>query len=206
MNRQKFQLSKSRTGLLLAINVGVFFFIPLRESLFEYAFRLSDKGDLWRWLTHMFVHGSSMHLLFNMVTLHSFGPPIEQRLGRERFTWLYFVSGLVALLTQVLTHPNDNNWIVGASGAIAGVIGAMCYLQPHAKLLFFFALPVKQIRAYYIIIIGSIACSIFGIGGNIAHMAHVGGLVCGFLMTKYIFKIPPAGPVRMLDPQTFEMR
>jgi len=206
VNRQKFELSKSFTGLLLAINIGVFFFIPLDRARVDYAFRLSDKYELWRWLTHMFVHGSSTHILCNMITLHSFGPPTEQTLGRKRYIWVYFASGLAALLAQVLTHPQDNNWLVGASGAIGGVIGAMCYLQPQAKLLLFFALPVKQIRAFYIIIIASIAFAIFGILPYIAHMAHVGGLACGFLMTKYIFKIPPASPVRMLDHRTFEMK
>ncbi len=149
----------------------------------------------WQFVTHMFMHGGFSHIFFNMFALWMFGSIIEQRFGAKRFLIFYFICGLGAAACHMavqgyLYHSTGNIGIlqtptVGASGAVYGLLFAFGYLWPNAVLHLYFAIPVK---AKYVVI-GLAAIGLFsGIsnnpGDNVAHFAHLGGMLAGFLAFK----------------------
>ncbi|KPE50476.1 rhomboid family intramembrane serine protease [Chryseobacterium indologenes] len=186
----------------------------------------------WQIITHMFMHGSIMHILFNMLTLYSFGPILEQTLGEKRYLILYFVSGLGAFFlfngwnfveAQQYTRElqqlgfNVNAYLsgasvefsgnaesvlrqkellenfrgivatpmVGASGAIFGVVAAFATLYPDSKIMMMFIpVPIKVKYLMPIVIVVSIYLGVSGNGGGIAHLAHVGGALVGWLLAR----------------------
>ena len=172
---------------LLIANCMVF----LTQFVFEQqGVRLEQWGALWAWqspyfrvwqlVTHMFMHGGFLHLLFNMFCLWSFGTILERDWGPKRFFQFYMVCGLMAGVTHLLFSSAP---AVGASGAIMGLFAAFAYLNPNAPLyLMFIPIPIKAKYA----IPGLMALDIFGIFGgsndNIAHWAHLGGAVTGLII------------------------
>ncbi len=143
---------------------------PIQSGLFE----------PYQLVTHMFAHGGIAHLLFNMFALWSFGSMLERVWGPKRFLIFYFVCGLAAAAAQLLL---TNSAAIGASGAIMGLLGAFAYLFPNTQLFIFpIPFPVKAKWA----IIGIAAIDLFGgvypTGSNIAHFAHLGGLVAGLIL------------------------
>jgi len=214
------------TFLLTNINLNL-------EPLLAGYFPLSPNFRSWQIITHMFMHGSIMHIVFNMFTLYSFGPVLEQVLGHKKFIILYFAAGLggfvlfnlwnyyeVSQLTNYLTSQGFNvhdvyktvdtsqiqyypkfsdkegidssarqlfailkTPMVGASGAIFGIIAAFSTLFPDAKLMFLFIpFPIKAKYLTPIIIAVSIFLGFRQFSGdNIAHFAHLGGALIGFL-------------------------
>lgn len=175
---------------LLIINGLVF----LAQNIFD-----GQDGNLTNWLalypwssgyfkfyqliTHMFAHGGIGHILFNMFALWSFGIMLERVWGAKKFLFFYFACGLAAALAQMFL---SNSPAIGASGAIMGVLAAFAYLYPNLT-LFMFPIPFPVKAKYAIIVIAAI--DIFGgispSSDNIAHFAHLGGLVMGFLLVFY---------------------
>jgi membrane associated rhomboid family serine protease len=134
----------------------------------------------WTPITYMFVHAGFLHILFNMVGLFFFGPRLEARLGGRRFLGLYFTSGLAGAAASVMT---PNALIVGASGAIFGVLYGFAHYWPHEKAYIWGVLPVEM----WLLVVGFTALSVFGAvsgGGGVAHFAHLGGFVGGFLFIR----------------------
>ncbi len=132
-------------------------------------------------VTHMFAHGGFFHLFFNMFVLWMFGSLLERVWGPKRFLIFYLVCGLAAGVTHLVL---ENVPAVGASGAIMGLFAAFAYLFPNTELIIF-PIPVP-IKAKYAVAIMA-AFDLFGgvypaAGGNIAHFAHLGGLVMGFIL------------------------
>lgn len=226
------------TRNIIILNVIFFvvtFLLPnlnLKALLAGY-FPLSPNFQSWQIITHMFMHGSVMHIVFNMLTLYSFGPVLEQVLGQKKFIILYFAAGLggfllynlwnyyeVSQITSFLTskdfdiheiykyanfnysgerpiNSNDPEVIdeakklftilstpmVGASGAIFGIIAAFSTLFPDAKLMFMFIpFPIKAKYLTPVIIVISLFLGVGQFSGdNIAHFAHLGGALIGFL-------------------------
>ena len=152
-------------------------------------------------ITSMFLHGGWMHLIGNMVFLWIYGNNIEDYFGPVKFTLFYLISGLAAIGLYTLFNPDSQVPLVGASGAISGVMGAYMVRHPKAEitcLLFFFfitfvTLPAKIVLgiwfAYQIIM------SVFrsSSGGGVAFLAHVGGFVFGWAVIKIIYKIRGPG-------------
>jgi membrane associated rhomboid family serine protease len=145
-------------------------------------------------LTSMFLHGSWMHLLGNMWFLWLFGNNVEDSMGRLRFVVFYLLSGLAAALGQVVTNPSSAIPMVGASGAISGVMGGYLVLYPHVRVfallpLGFFltsvALPAWAMLGYWFLIQFVSGLAAFGgeVGG-VAFWAHVGGFVAGVVLAK----------------------
>ena len=148
-------------------------------------------------LTSMFLHGSWMHLIFNMLTLYIFGDNVEDYLGHFRYILLYLISGVIAMAVHTLFNLYSVVPTVGASGAIAGVMGAYFLLYPRAKVLtivpFFFMwfmwLPAWIVLGYFFVgqfLLGA-ATSISVHGGNaggVAVWAHVGGFLAGMALIK----------------------
>lgn len=143
----------------------------------------SGNFKIWQLVTHMFMHGGWFHLLFNMFTLFMFGAMLEQLWGSKRFFNFYMICGIVAGLAQLLLSA-DFGYAVGASGAIMGVLAAFTYLFPNTPLyIMFIPIPIKAKYA----IPGLMAMDLFGSvaqvqGDNIAHWAHLGGAVTGFIL------------------------
>jgi membrane associated rhomboid family serine protease len=156
---------------------------------------VTDPGrGLSHLITSMFLHGSWMHLIGNMWFLWLFGNNVEDAMGRMRFLVFYLLSGLAAAITQIVIDPASNIPMVGASGAISGVMGAYLVLYPHVRVfallpLGFFitsiAVPAWLMLVYWIVLqfLGGLA-SFAGSGGGVAFWAHVGGFVAGIVLVK----------------------
>jgi membrane associated rhomboid family serine protease len=140
-------------------------------------------------LTSMFLHGSLFHLLGNMLFLWVFGNNVEDFIGRLRFIVFYLVCGLGAGLTHIVFNPNSRVPMIGASGAIAGVLGAYFVLFPRARVftfvfLFIFIRIVPIPAAYVLGFWFLMQVLNVGLGGGVAWFAHIGGFVIGIGLTK----------------------
>ena len=157
-------------------------------------FFLAPSFRVWQPLTYMFMHGSLEHLFFNMFALWMFGSVLEQMLGQKQFLIYYFVCGLGAALTQevaqlcqsLLTGYIMDISVVGASGAVYGILLAFGYLLPNER-LFIFPLPVP-IRAKYFVVgyaVIELTSALAQRGDGVAHCAHLGGMLFGFLLLRH---------------------
>jgi len=184
-----FELALPRYGLTLG---G--FYAKAGATPFELAHGLDvPPADLVPWwatlFTSMFVHGGWLHLIFNMLYLWIFGNNVEDALGRARFLGFYLACGLVATATQVLSDPGSTAPLIGASGAVAGVLGAYFVLYPHARVLSVFTLgfifPVVSVPAWILLGLWFAVQALEGVLSfrdpdvGVAFFAHVGGFVTG---------------------------
>ena len=143
-------------------------------------------------LTSMFLHGGVLHLLGNMVFLWIFGNNVEDATGHLRFLVFYLVCGAAAAITHIVTHPASNIPMVGASGAISGVLGAYFLLYPHARIvtLLWFGFFAQTVQIPAFVFLGlwflmqsfSWAAGAGDGGGGVAVAAHVGGFIAGLLL------------------------
>ena len=141
--------------------------------------------------TSMFLHGGWMHIIGNMTYLYIFGDNIEERLGKLKFIIFYLITGIVAAFSQAIIDPTSTIPMIGASGAIAGVLGGYLVLFPRAKIkvFFWFIIFVKiiKIRAY-IVLGGWIIIQFISFNGSdlnsggVAYAAHIGGFISGVLL------------------------
>jgi membrane associated rhomboid family serine protease len=144
--------------------------------------------------TSMFLHGGWMHVLGNMWFLYIFGDNIEDYLGHFKYLIFYLLSGLLAMSTQVLIYPYSNVPTVGASGAIAGVLGAYFLLYPRARVLTWFFvfvlyLPAWVVLGEWIVIQFLSGTAVLSMNpghdvGGVAFWAHIGGFLAGMVMIK----------------------
>ena len=145
-------------------------------------------------LTSMFLHGGFMHLAGNMLYLWIFGDNIEDILGKPVFLVFYFICGIVAALSQALPEPSSQIPMIGASGAISGVLGAYIVFFPKKKIKvaipFGFFLQILRLPAYVVLIFWFILQLINGAnagsGGGIAFGAHIGGFVAGLVLAPIL--------------------
>ncbi|HEY0971590.1 MAG TPA: rhomboid family intramembrane serine protease [Gemmatimonadales bacterium] len=171
---------------LLFANVGVFFLqntMPALARAFVFVPQLALLRP-WSIVTYMFLHGSFMHILFNMIALYFFGPRVEERIGSRQFTILYFLSGITGALLSFVFAPSSP--IIGASGAVFGVMLAFAYFWPHVQIFIWGILPIP---ARMLVIITTVLALWGGFGsrgGGIAHFAHLGGYVGAFLYLKWM--------------------
>jgi membrane associated rhomboid family serine protease len=182
---------------LIIINVLVF----VAQLTFDGSYRLTEKLALWpidspyfkpyQVFTHMFTHGSFLHIAVNMLVLFSFGRVLENLWGAKRFLIFYLACGVGAaaahLLMQYLMNPLMDVPAVGASGAIMGVFVAFGYLYPNMQLMIIpIPIPIKA-KWLVLIYIGFDLLGGFGkiANDNIAHFAHLGGALTGFLIVFF---------------------
>ncbi len=142
------------------------------------------KGFLWQVVSYMFLHGDPFHLLWNMFALYMFGCEMERRWGSKFFLQYFFVTGIGAGVFTLCLTPAMMIPTIGASGAIYGILLAFALYYPNQTVYFWFLFPVKV--KYFVLIIGLLTfyMSFSQMGGNIAHLAHLGGMVCGFFFLK----------------------
>jgi membrane associated rhomboid family serine protease len=176
-----------------------------------------DQAPWWLTiLTSMFLHADILHIAGNMLFLWVFGNNIEDSTGRFRFVAFYLLAGTVAVYAQALLDPESTQPTIGASGAVAGVLGAYALLHPRARVLtlvfIIFFVTVVEIPAMIMLgvwfvlqflpAVGQLATpEVAGESGGVAYLAHVGGFVFGLALIK-LFALrseepaPPAPPVR----------
>jgi membrane associated rhomboid family serine protease len=170
----------SYSGVILLICILVFFlgyYIPIVEEFVQNYLILARNHALempWTILTYMFVHGGFNHLFFNMLFLFFFGMELERRVGPGEFLQIYILSGIFAALAQMAVSSVP---MVGASGALYGVLGCLAIIAPEIRLLLFFMIPMS-IR-WAVVLFALIDLLFMGSADNIAHMAHIAGLVVG---------------------------
>jgi membrane associated rhomboid family serine protease len=214
------------TRALILVNVVVFFFelglsdygleqvfylfgiVPARFAHPDWAVSVGFPAESYlSLLTHQFMHGGWLHIISNMWMLWFFGDNVEDRMGPVRFAIFYLACGVLAALTHVLSSPNSTVPSVGASGAIAGVLGAYFLLFPTARLVvmfpvlffpFFFEVPaVFYLGVWFSIQLFSGALALAGpeeVAG-IAWWAHIGGFLAGMLLCGLFVQRP--APRRM---------
>lgn len=152
-------------------------------------------GTYWPLFTSMFLHGGWMHIISNMWILLIFGDNVEDRMGALRFTLFYLLCGVISGWVHVITNANSTLPTVGASGAIAGVLGGYLILYPHAKVLtmipvfifpFFFEIPAVFFLVFWFFTqLLSGTASMFSLEpnvGGVAWWAHVGGFIAGMIL------------------------
>ncbi|MFY7672388.1 rhomboid family intramembrane serine protease [Tenacibaculum sp. MEBiC06402] len=216
---------------LIIVNVILFFAPRLMgmdlTRLLALYFPKNEYFGFWQYISHMFMHGSEFHILFNMYGLWAFGTPLEQMWGKNKFLFFYFSAGIGAgiiyslvnyyqfnaameillntgvskseifeLLDPTVVYKNEHlqtlNQLyhtpaVGASGAVYGILVAFGFAFPNAKLaLIFFPVPIAAKYFIPFMILGDL---FFGVTkysiGNIAHFAHIGGAIIGFIIAWY---------------------
>jgi membrane associated rhomboid family serine protease len=144
----------------------------------------------WTVVSYMFVHAGFMHIFFNMLALYFFGPRLEMQLGGKRFLGLYFFSGVTAALVSLVFTPYA--LIVGASGAVFGVLLGFARLWPRDRIYIWGVLPIEA--RWLVLLLAGLALwgGFGGSGGGIAHFAHLGGFLGGFLYLKLLEWRSPA--------------
>jgi membrane associated rhomboid family serine protease len=181
-------LPVSSSGIILLICVVVYL-MSLIIPGFVYGYLALNPAYLisrpWTLITHMFVHASFDHLFWNMLFLFFFGMELERRVGEVRFLEIYILSGIVAALAQIFIFPG---LLVGASGALYGAMGCLAIIAPEIRVLLFFVIPLS-IRAA-VVLFAAVDFLTIGAADNIAHMAHITGLLVG-LAFGYAMKGQP---------------
>lgn len=172
--------------LILNVIVGLYSLSADPGVIDRWAFkpyRVVREREWSRWFTAGLVHVGGMHLLFNMITLFYFGPPVEQAIGPVRFLIVYVGSELAANALTYWRHRNDPQYsAVGASGAISGVLFSFCLFAPFAMLGIMFIIPMPAILFAVLYVVLSIYASRRQIG-RVAHEAHLGGALGGLVLT-----------------------
>ena len=176
--------------IILGINLAIFLiaflgnFLGLsflQARLIDLALIPTLYSELWRLLTYAFVHIQPLHFVFNMLMLWMFGQEVAEWLGNRTFTALYLFSAIFAALFSIpfyLTHIMGNAVIIGASGALFGVMVAYSRLFPERVLLIFFVIPMRIKYAIWVFI--ALDLLLINSGDSIAHLTHLGGVVAGF--------------------------
>ncbi len=182
---------------LLVSNIGVFLLMailpPVNRLLFEWGAAipaLTVRGQVWRLVSYMFLHAGGYHLLSNMLGVYFFAQHLEHFMGTRRFTLYYFACGVGAGLVHTLTGILGGGAgavtpMVGASGAIYGVLFAMAYYFPNQTVYINFLIPMKM--KYLVIAFGVLAFigSVGDSGGGISHITHLGGLLTGMAILLF---------------------
>jgi membrane associated rhomboid family serine protease len=218
--------------LLIAINLFVYFFLQVPSDAFTYGYsvvpaEITHGEDIIRTIrigrdqlrlypgpspiyltlfSAMFMHGGLGHLFGNMLYLWIFGDNVEDRMGHMKYLIFYIICGLLASAAHIFFAPNSIIPSLGASGAIAGVLGAYLVLFPHQGVRVFFFGGIVILPALLVIGLWGAMQFLGGFGsldkmgesGGVAYMAHVGGFVAGLLLV-FLFRKPPARDMSRYD-------
>jgi len=180
------------------------------QELVRCGFKQPASGQLSTWQTAfsaMFLHGGFLHIFGNMLFLAIFGPNVEDAMGSVRFFFFYIVGGLAALALQVAVDPSSVAPTLGASGAIAAVLGGYILLYPRARVLTlifiiffvtFVELPAIAVLGFWFLEQVAFAAggltSPVGNSGGVAYFAHIGGFVFGLLLVRLLARRPRVRP------------
>lgn len=179
--------------ILISVNFGIFVLQSLSQSeaLFFPLFGLVPKSVwsermIWQPFTYLFLHGGIWHVLINMFVLWMFGSELERLWGRHEFLKFYFITGIGSGLVTMLFDLQSMTPIVGASGAVYGVLLAYGLTYPNRTVYLYGIIPIKSI--WFVLGIGFIAfMSSFNNMSQISHMTHLSGMLIGYFMLKKSF-------------------
>lgn len=176
---------------LLIINVLVFVGLntPMISDYLFYFGALwpfeSGRFEIWQLVSYMFLHGSMGHIIFNLFALWMFGQSIEHFWGTRRFTVYYFLTGIGAAVTHMAIGGGGAP-TVGASGAVYGILLAFGMMFPNRQIMLIFP-PIPMKAKYFVAIFGVIelVSGVMRANSGIAHFAHLGGMLFGYLLIRY---------------------
>lgn len=219
-------------NVLIAINVVVFVYqltlgpavgefdyiyglVPARYSVDRIAAYFTISQQLFAWVSFMFLHGGFLHLLGNMWTLYIFGDNVEDRLGPARYLLFYLLCGIASGVSHVMLNLHSQAPTIGASGAIAGVMGAYFLLHPRSKILtlipiifipWFVEIPAFVFLGLWFVLQFLNATASAGSAGGIAWWAHIGGFLFGMLFLKLFDFLPAFGVTARMRKSTARKR
>lgn len=171
---------------LLIANIAVFFLeytVPGVSNALAFVPALVLYRP-WTLITYMFVHAGLMHIGFNMLALYFFGPRVEERLGSARFLWLYMLSGISGALLSLIFAPMSP--IIGASGAVFGVMLAFARFWPRAQIYIMGILPIEAWLAVLLMVVFALWSGFTGSRSGVADFAHLGGFAGGWIYLKWL--------------------
>jgi len=202
------QLSQGGGGDRFVYILGL---VPARYSDPRLSHYFTTGQQLFSLFSFMFLHGGFWHLLGNMWSLWIFGDNVEDRLGPLRYLVFYLACGLASGLSHLILNTGSNVPTIGASGAIAGVMGAYFILYPRAKILtlvpiiiipLFFEIPAYFFLGFWFLLQFLNATAGHGTAGGIAWWAHIGGFIFGIIFLKLFRILPDTGVSRMISKAT----
>lgn len=187
--RKPFRYSYGNASFyLIGVNLLVFLaqatFPRLTDYLTLRPLLVIKYGMVWQFVTYMFAHQSFTHILFNMLGLFFFGPPVERKMGTREFLLFYFLTGILAGLFSFVVYVATGALglgLLGASGALFAVLLAYAAFFPDSRIYIWGILPVKasiMVVAYTVI---ELASTVTGRGGNVAHLTHLAGFAFAWL-------------------------
>ena len=163
---------------------------PAIEEALVFGWSTFTKAYIWTPFTYMFAHGGFMHLAFNMWGLYIFGSMVEPRIGGKSFFRLYIFAGLIALGIWALVNLGQETFILGASGALFGVMAAAAMVAPHERIMLL--IPPIPLTVRTLVIVFAVMETFMHLGSssgsNVAHIAHLGGLFGGWLYIRRMQK------------------
>jgi rhomboid-like protein len=171
-------------AFILTLVLQNLFGVPVLDYLALFPL-LSPNFHIYQPVTHLFMHGGIMHILFNMLALLSFGPEVENQLGQRKFLLFYFIMGFGAAALQMIM---SNGAMIGASGAIFGLLTYFTVLNPDTMLsIFFLPISFKAKNIFFVLIGIEIISALFFYDG-VGHWAHLGGALTGYILYKLDYK------------------
>ncbi|MDP6727071.1 MAG: rhomboid family intramembrane serine protease [Candidatus Marinimicrobia bacterium] len=176
--------------ILIGINAGLFLLKFISQSQIDLARILGLSPSsvwpmIWQPVTYMFIHGDVFHVLINMFVLWMFGSEMESIWGRKQFLRYYFLTGVGSGLVWLLFNIGQSySVLIGASGAIYGILLAYGMMFPNRTVYLYFMIPIKV--KWFVIFLGAVAfLSSFNNHSNISHITHLSGMVIGFAYLRY---------------------
>lgn len=194
------------TIYLILINLIIFslqlIFYPLIDNYFALTPIEAISGSYWQFFTYMFLHATydqfgrlyPFHIGMNMFVLLIFGPSVEESLGRNRFLILYFISGTGSAIFHILLTGISNIPMLGASGAVFGILTAYGILFPRNWIIIYPGIPLPAIMAVAVFAVVSFFFGIFDIEKGVANFGHLGGIITGCIFTLYWKKVKKIQP------------
>ncbi len=183
--------------------IYIYGLVPARYSVPQISAYFSTGQQAFAFISFMFLHGGFWHLLGNMWFLYIFGDNVEDRLGHLRYLLFYLTCGVASGVSHLVLNLNSNVPTIGASGAIAGVMGAYFILHPRARILtlipilfipYFLEIPAFFFLGFWFILQFLSAAGSQGQAGGVAWWAHIGGFVFGMIFLKIFETLPSVRP------------
>jgi rhomboid family protein len=186
--------------------------VPARYTVAEIARHFTFGQQAFSFLSFQFIHGGFLHILGNMWFLYIFGDNVEDHFGPVRYLFFYLVCGVASGVSHILVNSGSNAPVIGASGAIAGVMGAYFLLHPKARVLTLIPIFIfpwfVEIPAFFFLVIWFLiqVFNASGGGGAVAWWAHIGGFLFGMVLLKLIGRVPASGLTGTLRKATEKRR
>jgi len=175
------------TSKILVVNIFIFILTTFSSSIFDFLAltpTLAVNGMVWQFFTFMYVHGGFTHIFFNMFSLLMFGPTIEEVMGSKKYFIFYTLCGIGSGIFHILISGISSISLVGASGAIFGIVTAYGLMFPK-NVVYVYLVPMPAIVAIGLFAVIELFSGISGVQTGIANFGHLGGMIVGFILVKF---------------------